>query len=61
MKHRLKIVGWWVLATLIGLLWLILTVLFIPIWCIVWILVGKFYPSKTFNWIGDNLPNYITS
>lgn len=61
MKKRLKLTGWFIVGVLSVIIITALGVVLIPVWGILWIITGKFYPSKAITWLEDNLPYEVTS
>lgn len=61
MIHRLKIVGWFALLIFTSFAIVLITVLLIPIWVIVWVVCGWWFPKEIVNWLEDNFPGEVTS
>ena len=61
MKHRLKIVGWVLLMVIGMVLTMMLGILLAPIWALIWLICGWWFPSAAVSWMQDNFPEEITS
>lgn len=60
MKKRLKSIGWFIFIIVIMFITILLTILLVPIWTIIWIVWGWWFPKAIITWIEDTFPDDIT-